>query len=77
MTFSIDELYSGKNMYLLRVKPGCQIPYIENGRYGYRVVENGKSFTNDKFDETGDIFGLFDEKACLELTKTGAFGGLR
>ena len=62
MTFSIDELYSGKNMYMLRVKPGCQIPYIENGRYGYRVVENGKSFTNDKFDETGDIFGLFDEK---------------
>ena len=61
MTFTIEDEYSGANMYMLVVKAGCQIPYIENGEYGYRVVTSGKSFINDKYGETGDIFGLYDE----------------
>ncbi|MBQ8395276.1 MAG: hypothetical protein IJX49_06860 [Clostridia bacterium] len=61
MTFTIQPEYSGAQMYMLRVKPGCQIPYIINGECGYRVLENGKSFTNDKYGLTGDIFGVFDE----------------
>ena len=61
MTFTIDAQYSGAKMYMLVVKAGCQIPYIENGEYGYRVVTSGKSFINDKYGETGDIFGLYDE----------------
>ncbi|MBQ7373429.1 MAG: hypothetical protein IJW64_02550 [Clostridia bacterium] len=62
MTFTIDSQYSGANMYLLRVKPGCQIPYIINGKCGYRTVENGKSFINVKYGLTGEIFGMYDEK---------------
>ena len=61
MTFTIQPEYSGAQMYMLRVKPGCQIPYIINGECGYRVVENGKSFINDKYGQTGDIFGVYDE----------------
>lgn len=61
MTFTIEDEYSGANMYMLVVKAGCQIPYIKNGEYGYRVVTSGKSFINDKYGETGDIFGLYDE----------------
>ncbi len=61
MTFTIEEEYSGSKMYMLVVKAGCQIPYIENGEYGYRVVTSDKSFINDKYGETGDIFGLYDE----------------
>ena len=61
ITFTIESEYSGANMYMLRVKSGCQIPYVINGKCGYRVVEEGKSFVNDEYGKTGEIFGLYDE----------------
>ncbi len=62
MTLTIDDKYSGANMYVLNVKDGCQIPFIINGEYGYKVVEGGKTFINARWGETGDIFGVYDEK---------------
>ena len=62
LSITIDDKYSGANMYVLNVKDGCQIPFIINGEYGYRVVEGGKTFMNARWGETGDIFGVYDEK---------------
>ena len=61
MSYTINKEYDANKMYMLHVKPGCQIPYVEDGEYGYRVVENGKSFINGVYGLTGDIFGMFDE----------------
>ena len=62
-----QEQYYGSNMYMIEIRPGCQFPYTQNGVPGYVTVENGKSFINNEYGRTGEIFGMYDENGDARL----------
>ena len=62
-----QEQYYGPNMYMIEIRPGCQFPCTRNGVPGYVTVENGKSFINNEYGRTGEIFGMYDENGDARL----------
>ena len=54
-------LYAGPEMYRITIKENTQVPNIEDGEAGYRVIEKEISFINDDYGKYGAIPGEFDD----------------
>ena len=62
--FSIEneERLNGTNLYAVRILEGCEIPYMENGIFSKKTVEETLTFMNLYYGLSGDIPGEYDSQ---------------
>ena len=59
--FASKYRYGGPEMYRITIKEGTQIPNLEDGVAGYRLITKEVSFINDDYRKYGDIPNEKDE----------------
>ena len=52
--------YDGPHMYAVEIMEGCQIPFVQNGEFGYATTSVTKKFYNKEYGMFGEIVGQTD-----------------
>ncbi len=60
-TVNNTEVINGKNLYMVKILSGCEIPFLTKDGYFKKTVGNDVAFINANFGRSGEIPGETDE----------------